>query len=196
MRCWNEILIKYSDKLNELNKLQAGSAISMLKNQVMKNQSLPRSTSLIDSSISSSTNGGNSVRSWKQVRTRGLSNTTSFATPEDGATTRPSLSNMVYSSYNDFDNEINIDLDVSTEVSHSILDILEEIHNIHSKTDQWHYEFSLILVELVLTNQCSICSILRGLKLFRNVISTLLDTFLNTSLLAAFCMKIPSLMVS
>ena len=81
---------------------------------------------------------------------------------------------MVYSSYNDFDNEINIDLDVSTEVSHSILDILEEIHNIHSKTDQWHYEFSLILVELVLTNQCSICSILRGLKLFRNVI---FDTF-------------------
>ena len=81
----------YSDKLNELNKLQAGSAISMLKNQVMKNQSLPRSTSLIDSSISSSTNGGNSVRSWKQVRTRGLSNTTSFATPEDGASTRPSL---------------------------------------------------------------------------------------------------------
>ena len=79
------------DKLNELNKLQAGSAISMLKNQVMKNQSLPRSTSLIDSSISSSTNGGNSVRSWKQVRTRGLSNTTSFATPEDGASTRPSL---------------------------------------------------------------------------------------------------------
>ena len=87
----SRILGIYLDKLNELNKLQAGSAISMLKNQVMKNQSLPRSTSLIDSSISSSTNGGNSVRSWKQVRTRGLSNTTSFATPEDGASTRPSL---------------------------------------------------------------------------------------------------------
>ena len=36
------------DKLNELNKLQAGSAISMLK---LKNQSLPRSTRLIDSSV-------------------------------------------------------------------------------------------------------------------------------------------------
>ena len=112
----------------------------------MKNQSLPRSTSLIDSSISSSTNGGNSVRSWKQVRTRGLSNTTSFGSEiHDGGcqTTRPSLSNMVYSSYNDFDNEINIDLDVSTEVSHSILDILEEIHNIHSKRPKFLEEVRL-----------------------------------------------------
>ena len=53
---------KNIDKLSELNKLHSqSSAISMLR----KNQSLPRSTSMIDTNI---TNGNSSVRSWKAVR--------------------------------------------------------------------------------------------------------------------------------
>jgi len=54
---------KNLEKLTELNKLHSqGSAINMLR----KNQSLPRSTSMIDQT--NITNGNSSVRSWKAVR--------------------------------------------------------------------------------------------------------------------------------
>ena len=123
------------DKLSELTKGHQ-SAISMLRQP----HSLPRSTSLIETSIS----GTSSVRSWKQVRTRGLTNTTSFASDIP-------LNQSVKEAGADM---VNIDLDISTEVTHSILDMLDELNQLELD-GQCQYDVCLLLTELILTPQSS-----------------------------------------
>ena len=122
------------DKLSELNKGHQ-SAISMLRQP----HSLPRSTSLIETNIS----GTSSVRSWKQVRTRGLTNTTSFANDLPIQPVKEAGADMV-----------NIDLDISTEVTHSILDMLDELNQLELD-GQCQYDVCLLLTELILTPQSS-----------------------------------------
>jgi len=95
------------------------------------------------------------------------------------------------------DEDIIIDLELATEVTHSVLDILEEILSLPvSSGSEWHSPFSTILVELISIPQSSVCSLLRSMKLFRSSIALLLPVFSNSALLASFCVRIPTLMSS
>ena len=130
----------------------------------------------------------------KYLRTRGLSNTTSFGTEEGNASSR-SLSAML-PLMESADSDIIIDLELATEVTHSVLDILEEILSLQANGKEWHEAYSTILVELISIPQSSVCSLLRSMKLFRSSIALLLPIFSSSALLATFCVRIPSLMSS
>ena len=43
------------------------------------------------------------------------------------------------------ESDINIDLDLSTEITHSVLDILEEIGSLLTETSDFHYEGLILL---------------------------------------------------
>ena len=73
--------------------------------------------------------------------------------------------------------------------------MLDELNNLELD-GQCQYDVCLLLTELILTPQSSICSILRASKLFRSCCANLLPTIEKTSLLPALCTKLPTLMAS
>ena len=72
----------------------------------------------------------------------------------------------------DSSEEINIDLDLSTEVHHTVMDILEDLPGLHLELNEpvgdiWHRAYLQSLAELVTSPTASVCTLSRVMKLIR-----------------------------
>lgn len=101
----------------------------------------------------------------------------------------------------EYGDDINIDLDLSTEVHHSIMDILEELPNvqldhIEDGDETWHRGYLQILVELITSPTSSVCTLTRVMKIIRAQTNLLLNCMIETPLLACLCIRLPYLLCS
>ena len=165
---------KNIDQLELMNR-GAGSAVNLLK---QKSASLGRSPEIADTSL----------RSWKQIKTRGLN-----ATSGSG---RSSVS--VIFDVDKGHQGIILDLDSSTEIFHSVLDILEKIYELKEKDegDYWHRSYCQVMINILTCEGTAICSLTRLMKILRNQLPKFLPCLIYTPLLSAMCMKIANLLCS
>ena len=87
-------------------------------------------------------------------------------------------------------------LDLSTEVHHSIMDILEELPNINQSNTNWHRGYLQILIELIMCPTSSVCTLTRVMKIIRAQTNMLLNCLIETPLLACLCIRLPYLLCS
>ena len=174
------------DKLDMLNK-GTGTAVQLLRTKV---NSMPRSNTA--TTLESSEPG--SLRSWKQIRTRGLS--TTAATQSATHLTQPNPESDWLRDANDFGEEIAIDLDLATEVHHSIMDILEEVPALDLGMVAWHEGYLQVLVELIMSPTSSVCTLTRVMKVIRAHSHLLLPAMIDTPLLSCLCIRLPHLLCS
>ena len=158
-------------KLDQLNK-GAGTAVQLLRTKM---SSMPRSNT---TTTLETTEG--SMRSWKQIRTRGLASTTQSLSQLQKSETMSGSPLKWAGTESDFGEDINIDLDLATEVQHSIMDILEVLPAMKSDTRNWHRFFLQIIAELLISPTSSVCSLTRGMKILRAHSSLLLDEMIGS----------------
>ena len=160
-------------KLDQLNK-GSGTAVQLLRTKV---SSMPRS----NTTTTLETNEG-SMRSWKQIRTRGLASTTQSLSQLQKSDTITGSVFQSAGSESDFGEDINIDLDLATEVQHSIMDILEALPSMKNDSKNWHRFFLQIIAELLISPTSSVCSLTRVMKILRGHSSLLLDEMIGEDL--------------
>lgn len=164
---------KNIEKLDQLNK-GAGSAVHLLKSQT--------------ASIGRSTESESSFRSWKQIRTRGLTATASGRATSDSVLFEDDRQQIGMS----------IDLDSSSEIYHSVIDILEQVFNLKvlEEGDYWHRSYCQVIVDLLTSPSASVCTLTRTMKVLRNQLQVYLPCLIYTPLLSSICIRISNLLTS